>query len=102
MISPSNESSIESSLPSDGPRSPGETGLSLAELPTGHRGQLESTQLNVQETELLQALGLAPGCDFRVCKQGEPCIVQVHQTRVGLPREVARRLFATPPSGLAS
>jgi Fe2+ transport system protein FeoA len=44
----------------------------------------------------LRALGLTDRCLLRVCKAGEPCIVQVRQTRIGLSRELARGIFVIP------
>ena len=49
---------------------------------------------------LLQALGLSGAEAFRLCKAGEPCILQVGSTRIGVSRRVASRIFviADPPS----
>ena len=46
--------------------------------------------------EVLRAMGLAGNSPVRVCRQGEPCIVEVRTTRVGLARAIAERLQARP------
>ena len=46
--------------------------------------------------DLLRSLGLTTDSLVRVCKQGEPCIVQVRSTRIGLSKAVARRIFVIP------
>jgi Fe2+ transport system protein FeoA len=43
----------------------------------------------------LLALGLTSTSEFRLCKAGEPCIIQVRSTRIGLARAVARRIMVT-------
>jgi Fe2+ transport system protein FeoA len=48
-------------------------------------------------------MGLTDRCELRVCKVGEPCIVQVNETRVGISSRLAReiivsKLEAQPPS----
>jgi Fe2+ transport system protein FeoA len=35
---------------------------------------------------------------MRICKVGEPCIVQVHATRIGLSRTVADGILVVPES----
>lgn len=41
----------------------------------------------------LRALGLTAACRLRLCKAGDPCIVQVRATRIGLSRVVAQQLY---------
>ena len=45
---------------------------------------------------VLRSLGLTDHCQMRLCKVGDPCIVQVQATRIGLSRVVAEHLFVTP------
>lgn len=68
----------------------------LTELPVGQRARLHASQLAGQERELLIALGLDDECRLRLCKLGNPCIVQVCATRIGLSEEVARHLLVVP------
>lgn len=44
----------------------------------------------------LRSLGLIDDCKMRLCKIGDPCIVQVRATRIGLSRAVARCVFVVP------
>ena len=43
-------------------------------------------------------LGLSETQPFRVCKAGEPCILQVDGTRIGVSRVVASNLYVIPDS----
>jgi Fe2+ transport system protein FeoA len=44
----------------------------------------------------LRSLGLHEACVMRLCKVGDPCIVQVRATRIGLSNAVARCLYVVP------
>jgi len=68
----------------------------LTQLSTGSMARLHATELGTEDCALLRALGLTDQCLLRVCKAGEPCIVQVRATRIGLSKEVARGLFVIP------
>ena len=46
-----------------------------------------------EEQEALAAMGLHEDCTLHLCKQGQPCIVQVEATRLGLSREVTERIL---------
>jgi Fe2+ transport system protein FeoA len=46
--------------------------------------------------ELLAAMGLTDRCLLRVCRAGEPCIVQVAGSRLGLAAALARRILVVP------
>ena len=63
-----------------------------SDLRSGERGRLRSARLSRADAALLDALGLSEKSPFRLCKAGNPCIVQVHGTRIGISPEVARRL----------
>jgi Fe2+ transport system protein FeoA len=62
----------------------------------GMVARLHSAELAREDSALLRALGLTDHCLLRVCKAGEPCIVQIKATRIGLSKEVARGLFVVP------
>lgn len=50
---------------------------------------------------LLRALGITRQCQLKLCKAGEPCIVQVRSTRIGLSRTVANGILVVPdPAGV--
>ena len=58
--------------------------------------RLHGTSLDPQSCDLLRALGLTRQCQLTLCKAGEPCIVQVRSTRIGLSRAVASGIFVVP------
>jgi Fe2+ transport system protein FeoA len=70
--------------------------IQLTELAAGVEARLQATQLGDEDFALLEALGMTRSCRFRVCKAGDPWIVQVRDTRIGLAASVARRLLVVP------
>lgn len=75
----------------------------LAQLRAGERARVHAEGLRCDACDLLTAMGLTDRCELRVCKVGEPCIVQVNETRVGISSRLAReiivsKLEAQPPS----
>jgi Fe2+ transport system protein FeoA len=70
----------------------------LSELAAGCVARLHAANLTAQDCALLRALGLTDDCVLRICKIGEPCIVQVKATRIGLSRVVADGIFVVPES----
>jgi Fe2+ transport system protein FeoA len=58
--------------------------------------RLHTATLTASDCALLRAIGLTDRCLLRVCKVGEPCIVQVRATRIGLSRSVADGIFVLP------
>lgn len=66
--------------------------VALTELPVGSLARFQGSDLGAGDIALLQALGLTASCSFRVCKAGNPWIVQVRDTRIGLAAAIARRL----------
>jgi len=71
-------------------------GIPLTDLPVDARAELRLSRLDDQTRALLRALGLTDGSSLRVCKQGEPFIIQVRATRIGMSRSVAAGLFVQP------
>ena len=51
---------------------------------------------DAESRALLRSLGLTDACRLRLCKVGDPCIVQVRATRIGLSRAVARSVYVRP------
>ena len=76
--------------------------VSLAQLQPGTMARMHAAHLTQQDCALLRALGLSDRCLLRVCKAGEPCIVQVRATRIGLSRELARSILVIPETGAAA
>jgi Fe2+ transport system protein FeoA len=70
--------------------------VALSALPAGQTGRLHETSLDDQSVNLLRALGLTPAEAFRLSKAGEPCILEVGGTRIGVSRQVASRIFVIP------
>ena len=70
--------------------------IPLSQLRAGSMARLHSAELAQDDCALLKALGLTDKCLLRVCKAGEPCIVEVKTTRIGLSRALARGLFVVP------
>jgi len=71
----------------------------LTDLDVGTRAQLQTTRLDEQTRSLLRALGLTDGSRLRVCKRGEPFIIQVRATRIGVSHAVAAGLYVLPSNG---
>lgn len=75
--------------------------LRLSELVAGRPARLRAGDLDPGEACLLQAMGLVTGSRLVVRVCGDPCIVEVRTTRIGLARSVAQRLHVVlePPAG---
>lgn len=78
------------------PERPAEDILALTDLRPGEHGRLHAALLDDADRQLLAALGLVNRSSFRLCKSGDPWIVQVRGTRIGLADDVARRLQVIP------
>ncbi|MFZ4721846.1 MAG: FeoA family protein [Phycisphaerales bacterium] len=71
----------------------------LTQLQRGQRARLDAgcmAGLPENDQCLLRAMGVHEHCELRVCKPGEPCIIEVERTRVGLSGPVANQLMVTP------
>jgi len=68
----------------------------LTDLAAGEQAWLLRVDLPGEDRALLDALGLVAPCRFRLCKSGDPWILQARGTRVGLSEAVARRLLVAP------
>ena len=68
----------------------------LSSLPRGARATIHDRLLPEGEHELLSAMGLAAKRVLRVCRTGEPVIVQVGPTRLALPASLARSVLVLP------
>lgn len=67
--------------------------LRLTDLRPGDGGAVSMEALSPSDRELLQALGLAEASQVRLCQNGNPCIVQVRSTRIGLAEKVAQQIL---------
>jgi len=67
--------------------------LRLTELGAGEPARLVRCELPAAEESLLAAMGLSEGCRLEVRKPGDPLIVRVRTTRIGLAARLARSIF---------
>jgi Fe2+ transport system protein FeoA len=67
----------------------------LTSVRAGVIARLYESRLDPDCRASLRALGLIDASLLRVCKDGDPYIVEVRATRIGLSRRVARRVFVT-------
>lgn len=65
----------------------------LNSLATGDAARLHGTTLDPDTRDLLRSLGLTDDSTVRVCKSGEPCIIQVRDTRIGVSHAVAGQIL---------
>lgn len=70
--------------------------IPLTSLEIDASARFHEAQLTVDARNMLRALGLTDGATLRVCKQGEPCVVQVRATRIGMTRRVAHAILVAP------
>lgn len=68
----------------------------LTALRPGQRGALATCDLHAGDREILSALGLAESAPLRLCKAGNPWIVQVRGTRIGIADAVAQKIRIVP------
>ncbi len=65
----------------------------LTSLAAGDAARLHVTTLDPDTRALLRSLGLTDDSMLRVCKSGEPLIIQVRDTRIGISSTVASGIF---------
>lgn len=70
--------------------------VELTRLPVGSEARMHGMLLRRADLELLEALGLTDACRLRVCQVGDPCIVQVGATRIGIAESLARSILVLP------
>lgn len=82
--------------------------VSLFALGTGRLAKVCEHCLNESDAAMLRAMGMKPGASVRVCRAGEPCIVEVLppsgggpcgcdcSTRIGLAKDLAMRVMVVP------
>ena len=68
----------------------------LSDLRAGTVARFHEMRLDAEAQDWLQALGLTPACQVRLCKAGEPYIVQIRTTRIGLSKAVASGIYVIP------
>lgn len=70
----------------------------LTTVPVGAVATLHEVT-DVESRPVLRSLGLTDDCVLRLCQVGDPCIVQVKSTRIGLSSAVARCVYVVPEPG---
>ena len=65
----------------------------LSELEVKDEGVVFVANLEIDEQATLAAMGLHEEASFRLCQQGQPCIIQVEATRLGLSQDVTSRIM---------
>jgi Fe2+ transport system protein FeoA len=80
-----------------------ETTRRLSELEVGDIARMVDAAIDPEAQSLLQALGLTDNSQLRVCKRGEPCVVQVRATRIGISSRIAQHItVVTEPAERAA
>ena len=67
--------------------------IPLSQLVASETAVVHVTDLDFDERETLASMGLYENASFKLCQQGQPCIIQVEATRLGLSREVTSRIL---------
>lgn len=70
--------------------------VDLTRLRAGSCARFHGARLDRADLDLLESLGLTDACRLRVCQTGDPCVVQVRATRIGLAESVARAILVVP------
>ena len=88
---------MDSDPPSKGAGFPGdELAQALAGLPVGGCGRVVSVDTSAVDLERLEVMGLCSGRMVCVIKDGDPMIVRVLGTRIGLAAALAARVHVHP------
>lgn len=72
--------------------------VDLTRLPVGAEARFHGSLCERADLQLIEALGLTGQSRLRVCQAGDPWIIQVRSTRIGLAESVARRILVVPES----
>ena len=78
--------------PSDCPTAGPPAAVALLDLAPGTVAVLRQI-LDHQSRAVLRSLGLTNGARLRICRLGDPCIIQVRSTRIGLSKVVAQSIY---------
>ncbi len=74
----------------------------LAALPAGGCGRIVSVDVEALDRERLEVMGLCSGRMVCVIKHGDPMIVRVLGTRIGLAAALARSVHVLPEKSTSS
>ena len=68
----------------------------LVDLPKNAVCAVHAVDVSEEHTRRLAGLGLTAGREVRVVKRGEPTIVQVYGTRIGIAKSLAEGIRVIP------
>lgn len=71
--------------------------VSLTQLGRGQCATFYKADLRCEDCDMLNAMGLTDRCQLKICKIGDPWIVQVKSTRIGLAKSLAQRILVLHP-----
>lgn len=74
---------------------PAASPVRLCLLPAGAEATLHSID-DDQARGLLRSLGVMGTCRLRVCQAGNPCVIQVRSTRIGISLRTAESVCVVP------
>jgi Fe2+ transport system protein FeoA len=72
--------------------------VALLDLAPGTAAVLRHV-LDRQSRDVLRSLGLIDGARLKICRLGDPCIIQVRSTRIGLSKVVAQSIYVAVAEG---
>lgn len=80
------------------------SGVPLTSLAAGAVAKVCESCLDPLDASMLRAMGLRPAATLRLCRLGEPCVVEVFagsgvddgRCRIGLARLLAERVMVNP------
>lgn len=93
---PSMIDDVVTTAPAGAARPLGPAPIPLSSLQAGAVVRFRGTDLDPASCDLLRALGVTRECQLTLCKAGEPCIVQVRSTRIGLSGKIADGILVVP------
>ena len=68
------------------------TPIALTHMKPGSMAELDQVR-DPRSQAVLSSLGLTGGARLRLCRLGDPCIIQVRSTRIGLSKVVAESVY---------
>jgi Fe2+ transport system protein FeoA len=72
---------------------------SLCDLPEGTVCRVDAVSMEGDHAARMAGLGISAGRQVRIVRAGEPLVVQVYGSRIGLARALAQQVFVTPEAG---
>ena len=70
----------------------GHSTRALTELDAGEVCRVEAIDDGFEDTARMAGLGVSVGREVRVVRVGEPMVVQIYGSRIGISREIAQRV----------